>query len=419
MSAFDEAKAQVVQAAQVLELSDKTIASLQTPDRVIKKTLTIKMDNGKTVSYKAFRSQHNKYLGPYKGGIRYHTNVSEDEVKALSLWMSFKTAVAGIPYGGAKGGISLDPKKLSSKELEALSREYGKAFAPYIGPWLDVPAPDVNTNGQIMAWMVDEYEHYLSQKGLQGLQNPRATFTGKPIILGGSQGREEATGLGGFYVLQQLAAKLGKKPKELRVAVQGFGNVAYWFAYFANQAGYKVVSVSNSREGLYVDSGLDPEEVMNRLQEGESLADCVGNEGKIISNEELLALPVDILVPAAIDGVLTKTNIGKVKASVVLELANGPMTVEAEQEFLKNSKNIVVPDILANAGGVVTSYFEWVQNLQGYYWGKEEVFAKLKTIMDQAFANVWEEYQSRKVSMRIAAYVVALKRLLEAHELLN
>ena len=424
MSAFSDAQKQVAQAAQFVTISKQTLKKLQNPDRVIKKTLTITMDTGKKKSYPAYRSQHNNLLGPYKGGIRYHTNVSEDEVKALSLWMTFKTGVAGISYGGGKGGITVDPKQLSQKELERLSRAYGKAFAPYIGPWLDVPAPDMNTNGQIMAWMLDEYEKYLSKKGLITLQNYRATLTGKPIILGGSQGREEATGLGGFYVLQQLVKKLGKKAKETTIAVQGFGNVAYNFALFAAKAGFKVVAISNSQEGIHVAKGIDPEKILKTLtQHNNNLSACVKLKtipgAKIISNEELLQLDVDILVPAAIDGVLYEGNIKNVKAPIVIELANGPMTVAAEEMFLKNSKHVVVPDILANAGGVVVSYFEWVQNLQGYYWQKEEVYQKLETLMDTAFNRVWQEYQEKNITMRQAAYIVALKRLIEAENLLH
>ena len=419
MSAFSDAMAQVAKAAKVLDLPQKTMETFQKPDRVITHTLEITMDNGKKRQFKAYRSQHNNLLGPYKGGIRYHLNVSEDEVKALSLWMTFKTAIAGLPYGGGKGGITLDPKTLSQAELKRLSHEYVTAFAPDFGPWKDVPAPDVNTDGQIMAWMVEAYRAYLETKGLSSLQNAAATFTGKPIILGGSQGREEATGLGGFYVLQGLMEKLGKKPTQTKVAVQGFGNVAYWFAKFAFDAGYKVISVSNSQAGVYNPDGLDPEKLLRSLADNSDWKACFKKVGTVITNEELLALKADILVPAAIDGVLRQDNIAQVKAPIILELANGPLTQEAEDLYLKKTDRLVVPDVLANAGGVTVSYFEWAQNLQGWYWDKQTVFERLKQKMDEAFEEVWNGKQHYNVSLRTSAYIFALKRLTEAYTLIN
>ncbi len=351
------------------------------------------MDNGKTKIFKAFRSQFNNAKGPYKGGIRFHYNVSESEVKALSAWMTWKCSVLGIPYGGSKGGIIVDPKILSMGELERLSRAYMRAFYKHFGSWIDVPAPDVNTTGQIMAWMLDEYQT------LVGHLEP-GMITGKPLELGGSQGRTEATGLGGFYVLESLMSAIGRSSsgrkkfnkKATTVAVQGIGNVGYWFIEFAKKAGYKIVASSNSKGGEY--------------------------KGKKITNEQLLELPVDILVPAALENQITAKNAGKINAKYIIEMANGPVTPEAD-EILHNKGIISLPDVLCNAGGVTVSYFEWVQNNMGYYWEKEEVFSKLKKIMDKAFGEVWEIYQTKKVTPRMAAYILAVDRVVKAMKLLG
>ncbi len=400
---------------------DSAVEMLKTPDRMVKGELEIVMDDGHKQKFIAFRSQHNNARGPYKGGIRFHTQVTEDEVKALSTWMTWKCAVTGIPYGGAKGGVIVDPKQLSQDELERLSRAYVRLVADQIGPWVDVPAPDVNTTGQIMAWMVDEFEQY--KAGLPGglTENPLATFTGKPLELGGSQGREEATGLGGVIVLEKLTEKLGKKRKQdVTVAVQGFGNVGYWFAYHADQLGYKVVAVSDSRGGIYVESGLDPAKTLACKRQTGKIAECACDDrqcdhhlGKSITNQELLELDVDVLVPAALENVINQDNATRIKAQAIIEMANGPITPEADKILFKRDK-IVVPDILANAGGVTTSYFEWVQNLHGYYWSKEEVIAKLKPLMEEAFDRMWENYASRKIYGRTAAYLTAVKRVIDA-----
>jgi glutamate dehydrogenase (NADP+) len=423
MSSYNDAIRQIETSAQILNFSKKTIKKLQSLNHIHKAEIEIEKDGGDKIKAKAYRCQHNNLLGPYKGGIRFHPNVNEDEVKALAVWMSLKSAIVGLPYGGAKGGVRIDPKKLSKNELKSLSQRYVEAFADKLGPWLDIPAPDVNTDGQIMTWMVESFGHYLEKKGLRAIQNHKAAFTGKPVILGGSLGREEATGLGGFYILQELAKKLNKKPYETTLAIQGFGNVAYFFAKFAADAGFRVVAVSNSREGIYVEKSLNPEKTYECLKTQSSFENCACDEktchhrnGKIISNQELLALDVDILVPAAIDKVLNTKNISNVQASVILELANGPVTLAAEKQYLKNKNNLVVPDVLANAGGVIVSYFEWTQNLQGYYWSKDVVFNRLKEKINKAFFNVWEEYNNGedKYSLRTAAYIVALKKLAEA-----
>ncbi len=399
------------------EAFDAAIEQLKTPDRVIKGQLRIKMDNGKVKTFQAFRSQHNNAVGPYKGGIRFHQNVTEDEVKALSTWMTWKCSVTGIPYGGGKGGVIVDPKQLSEGELQRLSRAYASLIAPHIGPWVDVPAPDVNTTPQIMAWMVDEYEQVAKNRYKTSVENPLATFTGKPLLLGGSKGRTEATGLGGFYVFENLAKKL-KIKKGATVAIQGFGNVGYWFAYYAHQAGYKVVALSDSKGGVYNEKGLDPVSVLECKEKGGTVGNCncdaksCKNDGKQITNEELLELKVDVLVPAALENVITKENAGKIKAKLVLEMANGPTTPEAD-EILADNGIIVIPDVLANAGGVTVSYFEWVQNLQGYYWEKELVLERLKGLMNEATDRMWQLKTDNKVTSRVATYMSAVKKVVD------
>ena len=402
------------------------------PDSLSHKPLALSPIRGFT----AYRAQHNNARGPYKGGIRFHPGVTEEEVKALSFWMSVKCAVADIPYGGAKGGVAVDPRSLTKKQLEELSRAWVRAFAEFIGPDQDIPAPDVNTNGQIMAWMMDEFESHVSHKTHE---SHLATFTGKPIELGGSQGREEATGFGGAIILKELIQRLRNRNyqlpitnyqfpdrnQEITVAIQGFGNVGYWFAHFADQAGFKVMAVSDSKGGIYVPEGLNPELTLKCKSEHGYLAGCYCSgsvcdlkKGKQISNEELLTLPVDILVPAALENSLNSQNSPNIQAKIVLEMANGPTTPEAD-EILKKRGIMVVPDVLCNAGGVTTSYFEWVQNRMGYYWEKEEVLQKLEKKMNQAFEGMWREWERLKEhpSLRIAAYVLALGRILRAMEL--
>lgn len=392
---FVNAQKQIDNVAEYLNIDSQTLAKIKQPDRVLKADLKIKMDNGKTRVFKAFRSQHNNACGPYKGGIRFHMNVSESEVKALSTWMSWKCSTVGIPYGGGKGGIIVDPKSLSAAELERLSRAYMRAFYKHFGAWKDVPAPDVNTSGVEMSWMLDEYEK------LTGRQEP-GMITGKPLELGGSQGRTEATGLGGFYILEQLTKVKKLAKKKTTIAVQGVGNVGYYFAYFARKAGYKVVALSNSKGAVYQTNGLDPDKFSQYKQN--------------LTNEALLELPVDILVPAALENQITGQNAAKIRAKYIIEMANGPVTPEADEILYK--KGIVsLPDVLCNAGGVTVSYFEWVQNNMGYYWEKAEVFAKLKAIMDKAFSQVWQVYSRKKVNPRLAAYILAVDRVVKAMKL--
>lgn len=446
-----------------LEIPDKVYEQLKTPKIFIEKEISVKMDppshkategqvppsskaskdksRGKLryKTFTAYRSQHNDARGPFKGGIRFHPQVSADEMKALSMWMTWKCAVVGIPFGGGKGGVIVDPKKLSSGELERLSRAYMRAFASHFGARKDVPAPDVNTNSQIMAWMLDEYKKITQSSKLktqsskpqrksqilkaqlktQSYSSLNAVVTGKPIELGGSQGREEATGLGGTIVLEQLAKKLKLRRQHTTVAVQGFGNVGYWFAYFADKAGFKIVAASDSKGAVQVPKGMNPELTLTCKKEKGKIASCycVGSvcdlkHGKAMADEKLLELDVDILVPAALEGVIHKGNAGKIRARAIVELANGPVTSEADG-LLRKRGTVLVPDILANAGGVTVSYFEWLQNLSGNYWKKELVFERLREIMEVAFDAVWRISEEKKVDLRRAAYILAVQRVVD------
>ena len=387
-------------------LFKKIISEIKKPQRVVKKTLTISSDRGKKISFLSFRSQHNNALGPYKGGIRYHVNVCEDEVKALSTLMSLKCSLAGIPYGGAKGGIKVDVQRLSQKELEKLSKTYAKSFSKYIGEKIDVPAPDVNTNGQIMAWMLEAYEEKV------GFKAP-GTFTGKPIELGGSLGRNEATGRGGAFVLKEFAKKEKLVSSKTKIAVQGFGNVGFWFSKFAKDLGFKIIAISDSSGAIVNDKGIDPDKLSVLKNELGSFKEISAKKNlKFISNEDLLMLPVDILVPAALEAVINKDNANKIKAKVILEMANGPITFEGEEILLKNKKEIL-PDILCNSGGVTTSYFEWAQNLQGISWPEEKVNEELKIYMIKAFDSVYGVARKKRIPFRVAANYISLKRIVD------
>lgn len=427
MNPHQQAVAQLEQVAQLLsnqysdqEQFETIIEKLKNPDQVIEGELEVKMDDGSTQKFPAFRSQHNNARGPYKGGIRFHPQVTKQEVVALSTWMTWKCAVTDLPYGGAKGGVIVNPKELSVVELQRLSKAYAQFAAKYIGPWVDVPAPDVNTTPQIMAWMVAAYQQYLEDNQLPVTDNPLAAFTGKPVSFGGSLGRTEATGLGGFYILEKLADKLGlTRQQDVTIAIQGFGNVGYWFAYHADQAGYKVVAVSDSKGGILVETGLDPEKTRECKRQNGKLESCFCvngqcdmRQGQVITNEELLQLDVDILVPAALENVITADNAGDIRARAIIEMANGPTTPEAD-EILKKRGVILIPDVLANAGGVTTSYFEWVQNLQGYYWTQQEVETKLRPRMEAAFEQMWRIKQDQNVSDRMAVYMTAVKRVVD------
>lgn len=384
----------------------KAIDAILIPQRIIKRKIAIKV-GGKKKSFQVFRIQHNDARGPFKGGIRFHPNVSEDEVRALATLMSLKCAVAGIPYGGAKGGIVVDPSKLTKDELRNLSVEYAKLITPFIGAWKDVPAPDVNTDGSIMSWMLEAYEKKI------GMLSP-ATFTGKPLELGGSLGRTEATGQGGVFLLAAYAKVKNIKPKSSTVAVQGFGNVGFWFAKLAKESGFKVVAVSDSSSGVYSPSGLDIDKLGKFKEEGGSFKDLSLKKGeKLVTNEELLELPVTFLIPAALENSINKDNMNKISAKVVFEMANGPTTSEADKYLFEKGID-VIPDILANSGGVTVSYFEWVQNLSGYSWTKERVNLELKDTITKAFMDIYKIKSAKKISFRGAANYVSLKRIVDA-----
>lgn len=406
-NAFNNALKQLDKAAKLLDLKEDIIEFLKKPKRILQFSLPVKMDDDKVRVFEGYRVQYNDARGPYKGGIRFHQRVNLAEVKALAFWMAIKTATVGIPMGGGKGGVAINPKKLSPAELERLSRAYMRAVANFVGPEIDIPAPDVNTNPQIMAWMMDEYEK------IKGGHYP-AVITGKPIELGGSAGRGTATAQGGFYVLQELLTKLKLGRKKLSVAIQGFGNAGAVFADLVKQAGLKVVAVSDSQGGIYNEQGLDLDKIKEYKKQTGSVVNFA--DAKNVTNQKLLELPVDMLAPAALENQITKDNAGRIKAQIILELANGPVTPEADEKLFKKGK-IVVPDILANAGGVTVSYFEWVQNRQQYYWTEKEVWKKLKVIIVKAFNEIWQTSQEFKVDLRTAAFVLAVKRIAEAVEM--
>ncbi len=406
MSVFNNALEQLKKAAGLAKLSAVVIERLTKPERVLQLTLPVVMDNGQVRIFAGYRVQYSSARGPYKGGLRYHPKINLDEVKALGFWMAIKCAVVGLPLGGAKGGVTVDPKKLSRSELERLTRVLARELAPVVGPDKDIPAPDVNTNPEIMGWFMDEYARIV------GRQVP-GVVTGKPLGLGGSQGRVPATAQGGLYVLTELLSKLKLNPHKLTAAVQGMGNVGGTMAILLWQAGVKVVAMSDSTTAVYNPTGLNVAAVEKYKKEFGSLTGYP--DGQVIANSRLLLLPVDILVPAALENQITKDNAGKIKARIILEMANGPTTPEADVKLAKRGI-IVVPDVLANAGGVTVSYFELVQNLQQYYWTEGEVLAKLKPIMIQSFKQVWERAQQLNIDLRIAAYVVALEKIGQAIE---
>jgi glutamate dehydrogenase/leucine dehydrogenase len=401
---FESAQKQLDDAAKIMKLDPDLHAILREPERVVRVSIPVRMDNDKVKVFTGFRAQHSHALGPTKGGIRYHPNVSEDEVKALSMWMTWKCGVVGLPYGGAKGGIICNPKEMSKDELQHLSRMYARMIARFIGPDRDIPAPDVYTDAQVMAWIMDEWET------LHGYHAP-GVITGKPLQLGGSKGRSEATGQGGIYVLQEAVHTICKCNK---VSIQGFGNVGYNFAQLANKLGFTIIAVSDSKGGIYNEKGIDPDEAMKVKKEKGTVGEMKGCEK--ITNEELLKLKTGVLVPAALENQITKENANDIKADFILELANGPTTPEADAILAK--RNIpVIPDILANAGGVTVSYFEWVQNNMGYYWETDEVNKKLEKIMVDSFRKVLATSKEYKTTLRMAAYIVAIKRIAEAVKL--
>lgn len=401
---FQTAQEQLEAAAQTAKLDRDKVEQLKQPDRYTEISIPLHMDDGSQKIFTGFRSQHNNARGPYKGGIRYHQQVNLDEVRALSFWMSFKNAVVNVPFGGGKGGIIVNPKELSVAELERLSRGWVQKVYPLLGPELDVPAPDVNTDGQIMGWMLDEYQKLTGNKSM-------ATFTGKDVSNGGSEGRTEATGFGGGYVLKQAIYHGLVTGEQKTIAIQGFGNVATYLAESVKDMGFKIVALSDSKGGIYNEQGIDLGAAEQHKKDTRALKDLVGT--KNITNEELLELDVAVLVPAALENVLTAENATKIKADFILEMANGPTTPEADAVF--SEKGIpVIPDILANSGGVATSYYEWYQNMHNEKWSKDDVLKKLEQQMTQAFNDVLEKKTQYNTTFRTGAYILAAERIIAA-----
>lgn len=400
---FENAMAQLDKVAEISKnFGFEFIQRLRQPDRDIRISIPVKMDDGSLKIFEGYRVEYNNALGPYKGGIRYHPDTEINEVKALAFWMALKCAVAGIPMGGGKGGVTVDPKKLSKGELERLSRGWVKKLSDNLGPRKDVPAPDVNTTPEIMAWMNDEFMKISGDK-------TGATFTGKPIEVGGSEGRGQATGLGGFYVFDSLRKEIGL-PEKCNVVVQGFGNVGSNAAQIFTDHGHKVVAISDSKNGIYNENGINIEKLAEHKKKTGSLAGFEGS--KTITNEELLELPCNLLIPAAFENQITDQNAHKIQARVVLELANGPTTPEADEILFE--KNIhVIPDILANSGGVTVSYFEWEQNLSNKHWSEKEVFEKLNKLIKDASQKIFQKSKESKTSLRMSAFILALERIQE------
>ena len=405
LNPFEIAQKQIKSACDKLNTDPAVYEILKNPMRVLEVSFPVKLDDGTIKTFTGYRSQHNNAVGPFKGGLRFHPAVTKDEVKALSTWMTFKCSVAGIPYGGGKGGMAIDPKKYSKAELERISRGFAEAISPLIGEKVDIPAPDVNTNGQIMSWMVDSYEKIVGHSA-------KGVFTGKPLEFGGSLARTEATGYGVHLAAKKALDKLNLDVKGATYAVQGFGNVGYYTAYYAYKDGAKIVAFSNTDVAIYNENGIDMEAVIKDYEENGRIIENKGY-GKDFTNEELLELEVDVLAPCALENQITSENADRIKAKVITEGANGPTTPEAD-EILYKKGIVVIPDILANAGGVVVSYFEWVQNLQGYYWSFDEVQEKEDTVLSNAFEDVWSIADEFKVDLRNAAYMSSIRRIEKA-----
>ena len=401
---FLNAQEQLRQVAKIIKLDDEILEYLLETHKVLRVRIPVTMDDGSMKVFTGFRSQHNNDLGPYKGGIRFHPNVSESEVKALSMWMSWKCATAGIPLGGGKGGIIVDPAELSKGELERLSRGFIRRIYEIIGDEKDVPAPDVNTTGEIMGWMLDEYEK------LVGHKEP-GVITGKSLDNFGSKGRTEATGRGGAFVLEELTKRKKLNPKETRMVVQGFGNVGYYFALFAEEMGFKVIAVSDVKGGILNEKGLDIKGVAAHKDKNGSVVGFSGSNE--ISNEELLLLECEVLVPAALENVVHDGNAKDIKAKFIIEMANGPVTPDAEK-ILDKKGVMVVPDILANSGGVTVSYFEWLQNRANKYWEEDEVNKKLEDTIKKAFTDSYESMEKHGVNFRMGTYALAVSKVANA-----
>jgi len=408
VSLLDHALVRLDEAAAHLNIDADVIEKLKYPRETTKVRLMIRMDDGSRKSFIAWRCRYDDTRGPTKGGIRYHPDATEDEVETLAFWMTFKCAVMNLPYGGGKGAVQVDPRQLSKAELERLSRSYVKAFSRIIGPDRDIPAPDVYTNAMIMGWMEDEYSQIVGQSS-------PAVITGKPIALGGSLGRGDATARGGYYLVRHLAEDLGLG-KTMRVAVQGFGNAGQHIASLLAGDGHKIVAISDSEGAVRSEAGLHIDMLLAAKAAGKSVVSTVGQGGhEHLKSGDLVGVDCDLLVPAALESMIHEQNAASVKAKLVLELANGPVTPEGDEILAKNGV-VILPDILANAGGVTVSYFEWVQNKQGYYWSVEEIHERLQTIMEREGRAIWDVSKEKGVTVRTAAYVHALGRLADAIE---
>ncbi len=415
MNPFESALRQLDRAADAMKLDPDIREVLKKPERLLTVSIPVRMDDGHVRTFTGYRSQYNNALGPYKGGVRYHPGVNEDEVKALSFWMAIKCAVTGLPFGGGKGGVVVNPKDLSEGELERLSRGYVGRLWRNLGSRIDVPAPDVYTNAKIMDWMRDEYEK------LSGRADP-GMITGKSLSNGGSEGRSFATAQGGMYCLRELVGKLGLEPAKTTVAIQGFGNAGSMMAKILYEAGYKIVAVSDSHGGVYNEEGIDPAKAEELKEAGGRLGCyCVGTVCDItmapqdgpcrkITNEKLLRLDVDVLIPAALENAITKDNAHSIRAKAIVELANGATAFEADA-ILKEKGITLIPDVLANAGGVAVSFFEWYQNVNNEHWTEEQVLTKLEKTMVDAFHAVWSTKEKYHTEERTAAFIVALERI--------
>lgn len=429
---LESAQGLITKTAQKIGVPPSKIQRLLEPEALHEVHFPVAMDDGSVKLFTGFRIQHNSALGPYKGGIRFHPNVSREEVQALATLMAIKCAVAGIPYGGGKGGVVFDPKSVSEAELERISKLYVRSISSFIGPEIDVPAPDVNTNPKIMKWMVKEYVK-ISGKNGKKKHELQATFTGKPLDMGGTLGRTEATGRGGVIVTQALITKLREEKNiignggPVTVAVQGFGNVGYFFAKLAAEEGFKVIAVSDSKGGITKNGypvheygkahSLDIPLISECKKKQGYLAGCYCaggvcdiREGKTITNEQLLELPVDVLVPAALENVINGQNMRKIRAKVIVEMANGPMTEEA-YEYLSKKGVIIIPDVLANSGGVTVSYLEWYQNMKNQKWTEDKVNKRLRAIMNASFNAIWEKSKHKNMPLKQAAFELAIERI--------
>lgn len=406
---FDNFVAVMDKAAGVMGISEEDYLTFKYPERELKVALPVRMDDGSLKVFEGFRIQHSTLRGPAKGGVRYHQNVNVDEVRALSAWMTFKCAVAAIPYGGGKGGIVCRPREMSKGELERLTRTYVDKISAIISPNTDIPAPDVGTNAQTMDWMVDEYSK-LKGESVYGI------VTGKSIEIGGSKGRNEATGRGVCFVTLEMMKKYNMKPEDCKIVIQGMGNVGSISAKLLAEEGAKIIAVSDVSCAIYNENGLDIAGIYKYLDSGKNLLEGYTGDCKRITNAELLELPCDILIPAALENQITAENADRIKAKIVIEAANGPTSVEADE--ILNKKGVkVLPDILSNSGGVIVSYFEWVQNLQNFYWEEDDVNAKLKRQIVGAFNDVFDAREKYDCTFRVAAYIVALNRLVTAKKL--